>query len=200
MTTPRLTEVHDVSPRIFTIPVGTTLHVPDGHEWFINAMAVLPTRGYVPPLGADETRNARAWGDLQIRVNDKPDAHFRTNVLTLIDRYWGRLNLNPLLPEISAKLTALQQAMYTAPKISEMYTLMDHLAHAYSQYVDAAAPKFEMPLVVPSGAKFTIEHVPSDVDTVVDTMRDIEGGVIDVQVLRALDVEVSTIIRRRVTS
>jgi hypothetical protein len=162
-------------------------------------MAVLPTRGYTPPLGTGEVRDARAWGDLQIRVNDAPDTHFRTNVLTLIDRYWGRFNLNPLLPEIAAKLTAAQQAMYTAPKISEMYTLMDHLVLKYSQYLDAAAPKFETPLRLDGGARFTIEHVTSEGVAVTEVLRDSELGSLNVKVLRALDVELSTIIKRPVS-
>lgn len=197
MTDDREIEVHDISPRLFTVPVGTTFVVPDDHEWHLMAMSVLPTRGYEPPLGAGESRNAQAWGDLQIRVDDNPNPYFRTNVLTLIDRYWGRFNLNPLLPQLAAQLTAAQQAMYTAPKIASMYTLMDHLTSSYAQYLNAAAPQFEMPLHLKGGARFTIEHVASDSDTAT-TLIDKFAGV-DVDHLRALDVELSTIIKRPVS-
>ncbi len=192
-------EVHDISTRQFVVPVGTTLTIPDGHEWYVMGIAVLPVRGYTPPLGAGEVRNARAWGDLQLRVNDSPDAQFRANVLTLIDRYWGRYNLNPTLPEITARLTAAQQAMYTAPKISELYTMMDHLLIQHAQYLDAAAPKLETSLTLRGGWHFTVECVASVGPAVDEVVTDSQLGTVDVKVLRALDVELSMIIKRPVT-
>jgi hypothetical protein len=188
--------ISDISPRLFVVPIGTTLHVPDGHEWYIMGIAVLPTRGYAPPLGAGEVRDARAWGDLQIRIDDAAHASFRANVLTLIDRYWGRFNLNPMLPGLTAKFAAAQQAMYTAPKLSEMYTLMGHLDVAYQQYIDAAAPRLDKPMQLNGGARFTIEHVACEDATVTEMLTDSELGSRPIKVTRALDVELSTFIKR----
>lgn len=193
-------QISDISPRLMTIPIGTTLEVPQGHEWYITGVAVLPTRGYVPPL-TGEARDARSWGDLQIRVHDRgPGDYFRANVLTLIDRYWGRFNLNPSLPDIAAKLTAAQQAMYTAPKLSDMYTLMDHLMIKYAQYLDTAAPRLEQPLQLNGGARFTIECVAPEGETVAEVLHDSElDADIKVKVLRALDVELSMLVKRPVS-
>lgn len=199
-------EVHDLSSRLMVVPVGTTFLVPDGHEWYITGVAVLPTRGYTPPLGAGETRDARAWGDLCIRtdavpVTDSlrvPSRHLRANVLALIDRYWGRFNLMPTLPEFTAKLVTAQQLMFTAPKISELYTLMDHLTLAYQQYLDAAAPRLDTPLQFNGGTKFTVEHLPFE-DGVVDEVTDVALGNVPVKVTRALDVELSMIVKRPVS-
>lgn len=192
-------EVSDISHRLMNVPLGTTLRVPDRHEWYITGVAIMPTRGYTPPLGAGETRDARAWGDLQIRVNDQPDAHFRANVLTLIDRYWGRFNLNPSLPELVAKLTEAQQVMFTAPKLSELYTLMDHLVIKHMEYIDAAAPRLDKPVVLQGGVQCMIEHVPSDGPAVAEVMTDTQLGNFDIKILRALDVELSVIVKRPVS-
>jgi hypothetical protein len=192
-------QISDISPRLFVVPIGTMVHVPDGHEWFIMGVTVLPTRGYTPPLGTGEMRDARAWGDLQIRVNDKVHTSFRANVLTLIDRYWGRFNLNPMLPELAAKLTAAQQALYTAPKLSELYTLMGHLDIAYQQYIDAAAPRLDKPVQLAGGARFVIEHVACEDATVTEMVTDSDLGSMPVKVTRALDVELSMLIKRTVS-
>jgi len=192
-------EIHDISPRQFVVPVGTVLRIPNDHEWYVTGVAVLPTRGYTPPLGAGEDRDARAWGDLQLRVNDAPDAQFRANILTLIDRYWGRYNLNPTLPELAARLTAAQQAMYTAPKISELYTLLDHVLVQYTQYLDAAAPKLETPLILRGGWHFTVECVPSEGPVATEVLHDSGLGMLPIKVVRALDVELSTIVKRPVS-
>lgn len=194
----REVEIHDISSRLLVVPIGTVLHVPHGHEWYVMSIAVLPTRGYTPPLGAGEVRDARAWGDLQLRVNDAQDASFRANVLTLIDRYWGRFNLNPMLPEFAAKLTAAQQALHTAPKIHDLYVLLDHLSLAYTQYLDAAAPKLDAPLTLHSDVRFTVEHVAAD-DGIAEILTDSALGDVPVKVTRSLDVELSLIIKRPVS-
>jgi len=191
-------EIHDISARLLVVPIGTVLRVPDGHEWYLMSVAVLPTRGYVSPLGTGETRDARAWGDLQIRMNDASDALFRANVLTLIDRYWGRFNLNPMLPELAARLTAAQQALHTAPKISEMYTLLDHLVIKYQQYLDTAAPKLETSVTLRSGVHYAIEHVAAEAG-VAEMLVDSELGAVPVKVTRALDVELSLMVKRPVS-
>jgi len=191
-------QVSDISPRQLVVPVGTTLQVPAEHEWYVTSMAVLPTRGYVPPLGAGEERDARAWGDLQISVNGAPGT-YRMNVLTLIDRYWGRYNLNPLLPEVTARLTAAQQAAYTAPKLTELHVHLDHLVMTHGQYLDAAAPRFDAPLILKDGAKFTIEHVPSETGAVIEVLVDADHGPQQVNVLRALDVELIMLVKRPIS-
>lgn len=192
-------QISDISPRLLVVPIGTTLHVPADHEWYIMGVAVLPTRGYAPPLGAGETRDARAWGDLQIRVGDTAHASFRANVLTLIDRYWGRFNLNPMLPELTAKLVAAQQSLFTAPKLSEMYALMGHLDIAYQHYLDAAAPRLDAPVKLLGEARFTIEHVACEDASVTAMLTDAQLGSMPIKVTRALDVELSMIVKRTVS-
>lgn len=152
-------QINDIASRQIILPVGASVRVPQEHEWTIMGMSALPVVGYVPPLGT-ESRNARAWGDIQIRVNDSPNEQSRTNVLTLMDRYWGRYNLNPALPEVAAKLVHAQQALLASPKIQELSTALDHAFQQLNAYLMAAAPSFGISVTVRDGSRFTIEHVP----------------------------------------
>jgi len=199
MTTPdgRVVEVNDIGTRQLILPVGTTVQVPEKHTWFIVSMSALPNQYYTPPLGAGELRDVRSWGDVQICINGQP--HFRTNVVTLMDRYWGRYNLNPQLPEITAKLTQAQQALYTAPKIAELAKAMEYAQEWLANYLTVASPKFESPLQL-SGGSFTIEHVACDAlpATTVDyaAMAADTPITVPIQVTSIIDVELLLMIRR----
>jgi hypothetical protein len=178
-------ELHDLSSRQLLVPVGTTVRIPIGHEWTITSMSAPPVRGYVPPVGS-ETRNSHEWGDVQIRVDDLPNAQFRTSALTLMDRYWGRYNLSPELPDLVAKLTQAQHALITAPKISELLLLVDRTTVALHTYLQAAAPAFPTPITVTGNQRFTVEIV------------DCEGAV-EHYMARTLDVELLVLMQRPVS-
>ena len=178
-------ELHDLSSRQLLVPVGTSIVVPSEHEWRITAMSVPPVRGYVPPIGS-ETRDSQSWGDIQIRVDDSLNAQFRTSALTLMDRYWGRYNLSPELPDLVAKLTQAQHALITAPKISELLLLVDRATVALHVYLQAAAPAFPMPITVTGNQRFTVEIV------------DCEGAV-EHYMARTLDVELLVLMKRPVS-
>jgi hypothetical protein len=178
-------EVHDLSARQMLVPVGTTIVVPLGHEWTITAMFVPPVRGYVPPIGS-ETRDSQSWGDVQIRIDDSPNAQLRTSVLTLMDRYWGRCNLSPELPDLVAGLQRAQHALITAPKITELSVSLDQATIALQQYLMAAAPMLATPVTVAGNRRIAIEIV------------DCEGHV-EHHLARALDVELLVWVKRPVS-
>jgi hypothetical protein len=149
-------ELHDVGGRQLVIPAGTTVQVPKDQEWFITAMSVLPSEGYTPPDGVG-TRPYAHWGDVQILYGGKP--HFRTSVLTLMDRYWGRYNLNPSYPDVVAKLEHANHAVRMAPKIHELAQALEHAANMVRAYLLIASPSFPTPIAVKEGESFTVEHV-----------------------------------------
>lgn len=175
-------EMVDVGTRQLVIPAGTTVKVPKGQEWFIIAMSVLPSEGYTPPDGVTTRPHAR-WGDVQIMCNGTAD--FRTSVLTLMDRYWGRYNLNPSYPDVLAKLEHANHAVRMAPKITELARALEHAADMVRAYLQIAMPSFPTPIRVKEGDSFTVEHVQCD-----------HGEAIN---CGAVDVELLLMTRRRVS-
>jgi len=177
-------EIHDLSSRQLLVPVGTTICVPAGHEWTITSMSAPPVRGYVPPVGS-ETRNPREWGDIQISLEGSPNAPVRTSALTLMDRYWGRCNLSPELPDVITKLAHAQHALVTAPKIPELLLMLEHVTFALHEYLQAAASPFPTPITVRGERRFTVEHVDCE-------------NAIEPHLTRPLDVELFVILKRPV--
>jgi hypothetical protein len=146
----------DICGRQLVIPAGTMVQAPKDQEWFITAMSVLPSEGYTPPDGVG-TRSYAHWGDVQILYGGKP--YFRTSVLTLMDRYWGRYNLNPSYPDVVAKLEHANHAVRMAPKIRELAQALEHAADMVRAYLQIASPAFPTPIRVKEGESFTVEHV-----------------------------------------
>jgi hypothetical protein len=173
----RIISLVDIGSRQLVVPTGATIRVPEGCEWLITAMSVLPTRNYVPPDGSVR-RDVADWGDVQIRIEDAR-AHCRTSALTLMDRYWGRYNLSPCLPEAVAKLELAMHAVQTAPRIVELARALEAGLEAVRGYLGAAMPQFTSPVMISGGRSFTIEHVDCEVHT--DQLR--APGALDVELL-----------------
>lgn len=76
---------------------------------------------------------------------------------------------------------------------------MDHLVLTYTQYLDAAAPKLETPLRSTVARTSQSNMSRPTVQLSPEVVTDTQLGTMDVKVLRALDVELSTIIKRPVS-
>lgn len=175
-------EVHDLSSRQLLVPAGTALIVPAGHEWTIMSLTAPPVRGWIPPIGT-ATRNAEEWGDIQIRLGARPLA--RISTLTLMDRYWGRCNLAPELPDVVAKLAHAQHAVATAPTIHELRMTLERAGVALDEYMRVAAPPL-IPLQMSSQCCFVVEHIDCE-------------NASQPHVVRPIDVELYVIIKRPVS-
>jgi hypothetical protein len=172
-------EIKDISPRQLVVPVGTTLRVPEGHNWLVRSVTVLPTTGYTPPLGVGEARDLYVFGDLSLRVGENKDDSFCANVLTLMDRYWGRHNLNPHLYDAAMKLQQAQHAVFTAPTIPELQQTLGKARECLTEYLTAASPLSDSPVLVRGPADLHVRHVHRHANT-----------------LLALDVELLLMINR----
>lgn len=147
--------IHDVVVRQLIVPVGTTIRVPDDHEWGISALAALPHPQYSPPGGE---RDPYAFGDICLQLGDLPT--IRMNAYTLMDRYWGRYNLTPELPEVVAKLEEAQHAIQSAPTIPGLALAIEQAAQALSFYQQQVMPDFkEQMLLVKERGLLTVQQV-----------------------------------------
>jgi hypothetical protein len=178
-------EVTDVVWRQVVLPVGSALHVPPKQQWVVVAMSVLPHYQYTPP-GAGE-RDTYAFGDVLLDVAGTAE-HWRANALTLMDRYWGRYNLNPELREAVTKLEEAQYAVSTAPSLPELGLAVEKALDLTKRYSEAAAPEFAKPAVAPEGSTLAIEQVECEVDDDIHAPIKFTG----------LDVELLLVIRRPV--
>jgi len=194
----------DICGRQLVIPAGTMVQVPKDQEWFITAMSVLPSEGYTPPDGVG-TRPYAHWGDVQILYGGK--SYFRTSVLTLMDRYWGRYNLNPSYPDVVAKLEHANHAVRMAPKIHELAQALEHAADMVRAYLQIASPAFPTPIGVKEGGSFTVEHVECEhvhgeegtADGVNKVTFMLPGGsTIEARSRAVVDVELLLLTKRRV--
>jgi hypothetical protein len=157
---PRLINVNSVNQRLMLVLPDMTVNVPSKHTaWLIQAMAALPTYGYMPPDGASD-RNARSYGDIQIVHRDQ--AHLRTSVLTLMDRYWGRYNLNPGLPDLVTKIQHANHAAISAPRIASLVEALGNAVSLTREYVIAMSGLANKPVEVKGGQSFTVEWVPCE--------------------------------------
>lgn len=173
--------LHEIGSRQLVVPTGAILRVPEGCEWFIVAMSVLPRHGYTPPDGAS-VRDVRRWGDVQIRLDDQR-AYFRTAALTLMDRYWGRYNLNPNLSEVTSKLEHALHLIHTAPSIPELARAIEHGLEMTRAYLQVAAPQFPSPITVSGGKSFWIEHLDCADENGANSSSRRPPGALDVELL-----------------
>ena len=172
-------EVREVVNRQLVLPVGVTMVVPPEHQWVIQSMTVLPHPNYSPP---GTPRDQYAFGDVQLHVGSH--SQIRANALTLMDRYWGRYNLDPTLGEVVAKLDEAQHAVQAAPTIPELAMAIERAGDAANHYQDTVSPHFDKPALANAGDQITTEQVQCEA-----------GGTVK---HKALDVELLFVISRPV--
>ena len=159
---PNGNEIHltDISPQQIVVPMGTQIVVPTGQEWQLVAAAVIPTADYIPPMGTYETRDVYRYGDVRItrQMRGERDEAFRANALALMDRYWGRHNVNPHLFDATMKLSYMQQAALTAPAIRELGVMLRAAREELVRYLSVASPLETVPACFVGPSALQIEH------------------------------------------
>jgi hypothetical protein len=149
------------------VPVGTRIEVPShdddpqGHQWILMGIAVVPHPSYTSP-GTD--RDMRTFGDVCVYFDDERILH-RLNAYTLMDRYWGRYNLSPELPDLTAKLEMMQHAARSAPRLLDLAQAIEAARDALIYYQQAVTPLFDKPITVPAGRTFRVVQLPCKDDS-----------------------------------
>lgn len=145
--------VYDVVTRQLVLPAGTVLRVPMDHEWVITAITAIPHPRYSPP---GTPRDQYEFGDVILRVKDSH--YFQGNALSMMDRYWGRYNLNPELSEVITKIEDAQHAVQSAPTIPDLALAVELTERAVLNYQNAVSPRFETPVIAKSGDEVAVEQ------------------------------------------